>query len=45
MKNHNGTQINALYFGTENDKILIWKKGMDLPNASGQIEKMLAINR
>ncbi|WP_066638582.1 zf-HC2 domain-containing protein [Desulfolucanica intricata] len=39
-KNHDGAEIKALYYGTPKDKILIWKKGMDLPKASDEIEEM-----
>lgn len=35
-------EIKALYFGTPKDKILIWKKGMDLPKASKEIEEYLS---
>ncbi|MFL0584877.1 zf-HC2 domain-containing protein [Solibacillus silvestris] len=38
--NRDGTEIKALYYGTPEDNILIWKKGMDLPKASEEIEKM-----
>ncbi|GAA0722290.1 hypothetical protein GCM10008905_13630 [Clostridium malenominatum] len=31
-------EIKALYYGTPKDKILIWKKGMDLPKASEKVE-------
>lgn len=31
-------EIKALYFGTPKDKILVWKKGMDLPKASEKLE-------
>ncbi|MCJ8012989.1 zf-HC2 domain-containing protein [Paenibacillus sp. KQZ6P-2] len=31
-------EMRALYFGTKDDNILIWKKGMNLPAASKQIE-------
>lgn len=34
--------IKALYYGTPKDHILIWKKGMHLPDASEEIEKMFA---
>lgn len=38
--NRKGAEIKALYYGTPKDNILIWKKGMDLPKASEEIEKM-----
>lgn len=38
--NRNGAEIKALYYGTPKDNILIWKKGMDLPKASEEIENM-----
>lgn len=33
-------KIKALYIGTPEDKILVWKEGMDLPKASEEIENM-----
>jgi Putative zinc-finger len=33
-------EINALYYGTPKNNILIWEKGMDLPKASKEIENM-----
>lgn len=38
--NRDGAEIKALYYGTPEDNILIWKKGMDLPQASEEIENM-----
>ncbi|MGG1218858.1 zf-HC2 domain-containing protein [Priestia endophytica] len=38
--NRDGAEIKALYFGTPKDNILIWKRGMNLPKASQEIEKM-----
>ncbi|HDR7380532.1 MULTISPECIES: zf-HC2 domain-containing protein [Bacillus cereus group] len=38
--NQDGSEIKALYLGTPKDNILIWKKGMDLPKAGEEIEKM-----
>jgi len=38
--NRDGAEIKALYYGTPEDNILIWKKGMDLPKASEEIENM-----
>ena len=38
--NREGAEIKALYYGTPEDNILIWKKGMDLPKASKDIEDM-----
>lgn len=38
--NPNGTTIKALYYGTPEDNILVWKEGMDLPQASEEIENM-----
>lgn len=35
------TEIKALYFGTPEDHILIWKKGMALPAASPEVEALL----
>ena len=35
-----GREIKALYYGTPEDNILIWKKGMDLPKASEEVENM-----
>ena len=31
-------EIKALYWGNPKDNILIWKKGMNLPKASEQVE-------
>jgi hypothetical protein len=39
-RNHNGEEIKAVYYGTPKDNVLIWKKGMDLPKASEEIENM-----
>lgn len=36
-----GAKINELYYGTREDNIQIWKKGMDLPAASEEIEALL----
>lgn len=33
-------EIKELYFGTPEDNILVWEKGMDLPKASVEIEEM-----
>lgn len=38
--NRDGMEIKALYYGTPKEHVLIWKKGMDLPKASEEIEKM-----
>ncbi|RDW15886.1 zf-HC2 domain-containing protein [Oceanobacillus chungangensis] len=38
--NHNGVEIKALYYGTPEDNILVWKKGMVLPKASEEVENM-----
>ncbi len=35
-----GAEIKELYFGTPKDNVLVWEKGMDLPKASEEIEKM-----
>lgn len=37
---YDGREIKALYYGTPEDKILIWKKGMNLPPASKEVENM-----
>lgn len=34
----NGKTIEALYFGSEKDPVLVWKKGMELPRASAEVE-------
>lgn len=39
-----GEGIKALYYGSPKDNILIWKKGMDLPKASEEIENMFHFN-
>ncbi|MGE7623052.1 zf-HC2 domain-containing protein [Viridibacillus sp. NPDC096237] len=39
-----GEGIKALYYGTPKDNILIWKKGVDLPKASEEIENMFHFN-
>lgn len=36
-------EIKALYYGTPKDKILIWKKGMDLPKASKEVEEFFNV--
>lgn len=41
--NREGAEIKALYYGTPEDNILIWKKGMDLPKASKDIEDMFHV--
>ncbi|MFT5875872.1 MAG: hypothetical protein ACI8WT_004872 [Clostridium sp.] len=33
-----GAEIKALYYGTPKDNILIWKKGMDVPRASEEVQ-------
>lgn len=33
-------EIKALYYGSIKDNILVWKKGMNLPEASGKVEEM-----
>lgn len=38
--NHDGSEIKALYYGTPEDNTLIWKKGIDLPKASKEIENL-----
>ncbi|PYI52572.1 zf-HC2 domain-containing protein [Paenibacillus flagellatus] len=39
---HGGSgEITALYFGTREDNVLIWKKGMDVPAASEAVEALL----
>ncbi|MFK0522314.1 zf-HC2 domain-containing protein [Paenibacillus illinoisensis] len=41
--NHgNGKAIEALYFGSEKDPVLVWKKGMELPPASAEVEAHFA---
>lgn len=40
--NGTGTEIQAIYLGTPEDHILIWRKGMTLPPASEAAEKQLA---
>lgn len=37
-----GKMIKALYYGTPEDYILIWKDGMDLPAASDRVEAMFS---
>ncbi|UII57583.1 zf-HC2 domain-containing protein [Cytobacillus spongiae] len=37
--NRDGQKIQALYYGTPEDRILIWEDGMDLPAASEEIER------
>ncbi|MGL4336253.1 MAG: zf-HC2 domain-containing protein [Turicibacter sp.] len=36
-----GIEITSVYLGSEDDGILIWEKGMDLPAASPELEKMV----
>lgn len=42
--NHNGREIKALYYGNSKENILIWKKGMDIPRASREVESMFQFN-
>lgn len=42
--NRGGAEIKALYYGTPKDNILIWKKGMELPEASKEVQKMFNFN-
>ncbi|MGO5010894.1 zf-HC2 domain-containing protein [Niallia sp. Sow4_A1] len=34
-----GKEIKKIYYGTPEDKILIWEKGMELPKTSEEVEK------
>lgn len=36
-----GIEIKAYYLGNEKDNILIWKDGMNLPQASAEVEKII----
>ena len=36
-----GAEIKAFYYGTPKDRILIWKKGMNLPKASEKDEAII----
>ncbi len=40
-RNRNGAEINTLYYGTPKDNILIWEKGMELPEASETVKALL----
>ncbi|PUB11130.1 zf-HC2 domain-containing protein [Paenisporosarcina sp. OV554] len=39
-----GEEIKTINYGTPKEKILIWKKGMELPKASEEIENMFDFN-
>ncbi|MFI8684654.1 zf-HC2 domain-containing protein [Rossellomorea sp. NPDC077527] len=39
QENTRGQKIKAIYFGTAKDKTLIWKKGMELPDASEEVKE------
>ena len=43
-ENWNGQEIKALYYGTPDDAVLIWEKGMKLPKASPEVEKSFNIS-
>lgn len=36
---YRGRKIKAIYFGTPKDKKMIWKKGMELPDASEEVKE------
>lgn len=38
LNDGNGREIEALYFGSKKDSVLVWKKGMELPPASAEVE-------
>lgn len=40
-----GIEITSVYLGTEEDSILIWEKGMELPKASKELERMVFGNK
>lgn len=42
--NNDGKEIKALYYGTPKNNILIWKKGMELPSASNEVESQFIFN-
>lgn len=42
--NNDSKEIKALYYGTPKNNILIWKKGMDLPSASNEVESQFIFN-
>ncbi|MCM3635849.1 zf-HC2 domain-containing protein [Paenibacillus camelliae] len=35
----NRTELKAIYYGTKDDHLLIWKEGMEVPQASEELEK------
>ncbi|MGG3890039.1 zf-HC2 domain-containing protein [Metabacillus fastidiosus] len=39
---YRGQEIKSIFYGTPKDKILIWKKGMELPKTSKEIENMFS---
>lgn len=39
-RSHDDKEVKALYYGSQEDNILIWKKGMNLPKTSEKIENM-----
>lgn len=45
QKNWNNQEVNALYYGSPDDAVIIWEKGMDLPKASEAMEEMFDMSR
>lgn len=44
-ENWNNQEIKALYYGSPDDAVLIWEKGMKLPKASPEVEQSFDMSR
>lgn len=44
-ENWNNKEIKALYYGSPDDAVLIWEKGMKLPKASPELEQSFDMSR
>mgnify|MGYP005610469041 FL=1 len=44
-ENWHNREIKALYYGSPGDAVLIWKKGMQLPKASPEVEQSFDMSR
>ena len=44
-ENWHNREIKALYYGSPGDAVLIWKKGMQLPKASQEVEQSFDMSR
>ncbi|SES46730.1 zf-HC2 domain-containing protein [Psychrobacillus sp. OK032] len=45
QENWNNQEIHALYYGSPDDAVLIWEKGMELPKASAEMERKWDMSR